>query len=127
MSVKPYSTGRGQPMVAIDRPITETQRWAYPLLLIFSGVALGVSGLPAPLYGIYETAWHLTPLATTIIFAVYALAALAAVLVSGRISDVIGRKPVLVGALIAMLIGLGVFLVADNMALLLLARTIHGA
>lgn len=107
--------------------IEHGQRWAYPLLLIFSGVALGVSGLPAPLYGIYETAWHLTPLATTVIFAVYALAALAAVLVSGRVSDVIGRKPVLVGALIAMLIGLGVFLVADNIALLLLARTIHGA
>ncbi|OBG49879.1 MFS transporter [Mycolicibacterium fortuitum] len=112
---------------ALGWDIEGDQRWAYPLLLIFGGVALGVSGLPAPLYGIYETAWHLTPLATTIIFAVYALAALAAVLVSGRISDVIGRKPVLVGALIAMLIGLGVFLVADNMALLLLARTIHGA
>lgn len=41
-------------MVAFDRPITETQRWAYPLLLVLSGVALGVSGLPAPLYGIYE-------------------------------------------------------------------------
>lgn len=115
------------PMVAIDRPISETQRWAYPLLLVLSGVALGVSGLPAPLYGIYESNWHLSPLATTIVFAVYAVAALAAVLVSGRISDVVGRKPVLVGALIALLVGLGVFLIADNMALLLLARTIHGA
>lgn len=57
----------------------------------------------------------------------YAVAALAAVLVSGRISDVVGRKPVLVVALVALLIGLGVFLVADNMAMLLLARTIHGA
>lgn len=103
------------------------QRWAYPLLLVLSGVALGVSGLPAPLYGIYETTWHLSPLATTVVFGVYAVAALAAVLVSGKISDVVGRKPVLIGALIALLIGLGVFLVADSMALLLLARTIHGA
>lgn len=106
---------------------TDTQRWAYPLLLVLSGVALGVSGLPAPLYGIYETAWHLSPLSTTIVFAVYAVAALAAVLVSGRISDVVGRKPVLVGALVAMILGLGVFLLADNMALLLVARVIHGA
>lgn len=114
--------------IPADGPLgLESQRWAYPLLLVLSGVALGVSGVPAPLYGIYETAWELTPLATTIIFAVYALAALAAVLISGRVSDVIGRKPVLVGALIAMIVGLGVFLVADNMALLLLARTIHGA
>ena len=113
-------------MVAIDHTI-QTQRWAYPLLLILSGVALGVSGIPAPLYGIYEANWHLSPLATTIVFAVYAVAALGAVLVSGRISDVVGRKPVLIGALIALLVGLAVFLVADNMAMLLLARSIHGA
>lgn len=122
-----YSNGGDTAMVAIDRPISETQRWAYPLLLVLSGVALGVSGLPAPLYGIYEENWHLSPLATTIVFAVYALAALAAVLVSGKISDVVGRKPVLLGAMVALLIGLGVFLVADSMAMLLLARAIHGA
>ncbi|MCF6387775.1 MFS transporter [Mycobacterium sp. MBM] len=114
-------------MVAFDPAADPTQRWAYPLVLVLSGVALGVSGLPAPLYGIYEANWHLSPLATTVVFAVYALAALAAVLVSGKISDVVGRKPVLVGALVALLVGLGVFLMADSMAMLLLARTIHGA
>ncbi|BBY19283.1 MFS transporter [Mycolicibacterium litorale] len=115
-------------MVAFDRSIgDETQRWAYPLLLVLSGVALGVSGVPAPLYGLYEANWHLSPLATTMIFAVYAVAALGAVLVSGRISDVVGRKPVLIAALIALMVGLGVFLIADSMALLLLARAIHGA
>lgn len=114
--------------VTADRPVhTETQRWAYPLLLVLCGVALGVSGVPAPLYHLYETTWHLTPLATTVVFASYAVAALAAVLISGRISDVVGRKPVLVGALVAMIVGLGVFLVADDITLLLVARTIHGA
>ncbi len=105
----------------------DSQRWAYPLLLVLSGVALGVSGLPAPLYGIYEANWHLSPLATTVVFAVYAFAALAAVLVSGRVSDVVGRKPVLIGALVALIVGLGIFLVADSIEMLLLARTIHGA
>jgi len=114
-------------VVAVDRFTGETQRGAYSLLLVLSGVALGVSGLPAPLYGMYEEQWHLSPLATTIVFAVYAVAALGAVLVSGRISDVVGRKPVLLGALVAMIVGLGVFLVADNMAMLMLARVIHGA
>src|SRR6476469_1437880 len=128
MNVKP--TGRGMTMAGISAEGSlgpDNQRWAYPLLLVLSGVALGVSGLPAPLYGIYEANWHLSPLATTIVFAVYALAALAAVLVSGKVSDVVGRKPVLLGALVALLIGLGVFLVADSMAMLLLARAIHGA
>ena len=120
--------GGGTAVVALN-PTTgqEVQRWAYPLLLVLSGVALGVSGLPAPLYRIYEADWHLSPLSTTIVFAVYAVAALGAVLVSGRVSDVIGRKPVLLGAIAALIVGLGVFLIADNMAMLLFARTIHGA
>jgi MFS family permease len=114
-------------VVAAEPIAGETQRGAYTLLLVLSGVALGVSGLPAPLYGMYEEQWHLSPLATTIVFAVYAVAALGAVLVSGRISDVVGRKPVLLCALIAIIVGLGVFLIADNMAMLMLARVIHGA
>lgn len=103
-----------------------TQRWAYALILAASGVALGVSGVPAPLYGMYQKEWHFTPLTTTVVFAVYAFAALAAVLVSGRISDVVGRKPVLLGAFVTMIIGLVVFLLADNVAMLLVARALHG-
>jgi MFS family permease len=114
-------------VVASDQSTVETQRGAYALLLVLSGVALGVSGLPAPLYGMYEEKWHLSPLSTTLVFAVYAVAALGAVLVSGKISDVVGRKPVLLGALAAMIVGLGVFLLADGMAMLMLARIIHGA
>ncbi|MFI5779865.1 MFS transporter [Nocardia sp. NPDC051570] len=103
-----------------------TKPWAYALILVASGVALGVSGVPAPLYGIYQKQWNFSPLTTTIVFAVYAIAALAAVLVSGKISDAVGRKPVLLGAFATMVLGLVVFLFADNVAMLLLARALHG-
>ncbi|MFC8532082.1 MFS transporter [Nocardia sp. NPDC057227] len=102
------------------------QRWAYPLVLVATGVALGVSGAPAPLYGLYESEWNLSPLTTTVIFAVYAVAALAAVLVTGRISDVLGRKPVLLGAFGTMIAGLVVFVAADSVPMLVLARALHG-
>ncbi|MGY0500526.1 MFS transporter [Nocardia sp. FBN12] len=108
-------------------PVEAGQRWAYGLVLAASAVALGVSGAPAPLYGIYETEWHLSPLTTTMVFAVYAFAALGAVLVSGRISDVVGRKPVMIGAFATMILGLVVFLLADSVPMLLLARALHGA
>ncbi|PKV80696.1 MFS transporter [Nocardia fluminea] len=108
-------------------PAETGQRWAYGLVLAASAVALGVSGAPAPLYGIYETEWHLSPLTTTVVFAVYAFAALGAVLVSGRISDVVGRKPVMIGAFATMILGLVVFLLADSVPMLLLARALHGA
>ncbi|RMI27921.1 MFS transporter [Nocardia stercoris] len=103
-----------------------SQRWAYGLILLASAVALGVSGAPAPLYGLYQKEWHFSPLTTTIVFAVYAVAALAAVLVSGRISDSVGRKPVLIGSFVTMVAGLVVFLLADNVAMLLVARALHG-
>ncbi|QIS21531.1 MFS transporter [Nocardia terpenica] len=113
--------------IAATAPVQRTaQPWAYALILAASGVALGVSGAPAPLYGLYQKQWHFSPLTTTIVFAVYAVAALAAVLVSGKISDVVGRKPVLLGAFVTMVIGLVVFLFADNVAMLLLARALHG-
>jgi MFS family permease len=105
----------------------EVQRWAYGLVLTLTGIALGVSGMPAPLYGIYQSEWHLTPLTTTVVFAVYAVAALGAVLVSGTISDAVGRKPVLLGATLTLLVGLVVFLFADNVWMLLAARALHGA
>ncbi|CAM3833294.1 MFS transporter [Smaragdicoccus niigatensis] len=105
----------------------QPQRWAYALVLTLSGIALGVSGMPAPLYGIYQSEWHFTPLTTTVVFAVYAFAALGAVLVSGKISDVVGRRPVLLGATAALIVGLVVFLFASNVWMLLIARAIHGA
>lgn len=102
------------------------QPWAYALVLAATGVALGVSGVPAPLYGLYEQQWHFSPLTTTVVFAVYAIAALGAVLVSGRISDVVGRKPVLLGAFVLMIAGLGIFVLADTVPMLLAARALHG-
>jgi MFS family permease len=100
---------------------------AYPLLIALLAVALGVSGVPAPLYGIYQQEWHLAPITTTLVFAVYAFAALGSVLVAGQVSDRFGRKPLLVGAAITMVVGLVVFMTAHGVAALFVARALHGA
>ena len=107
-------------------PPTARRIPAYPLLITLMAVALGVSGAPAPLYGIYQQRWDLAPITTTLIFAVYAFGALAAVLVAGVLSDRYGRKPLLVAAVVAMLAGLAAFMAADGVALLLVARVLHG-
>ncbi|HEX7716594.1 MAG TPA: MFS transporter [Marmoricola sp.] len=100
---------------------------AYPLLISLLAVALGVSGVPAPLYGVYEREWHLAPITTTLVFAVYAFGALGSVLVAGQVSDRYGRKPLLVGAVVAMVVGLVVFMTAHGVAALFVARGLHGA
>lgn len=107
-----------------DRP---EQAWAYPLVITLLAVSLGVSGAPAPLYGLYEERWGLAPLTTTLVFAAYAFAALGAVLMAGRASDKYGRKPLLVGAAVTMLLGLVIFMTAQGVAALFVARTLHGA
>src|SRR5689334_2873248 len=115
-------------VAAIPTTITRKQGVAaYPLLIALLAVALGVSGAPAPLYGIYQRQWHLAPLTTTLVFAVYAFAALGSVLVAGKASDKFGRKPLLVGAAIAMIAGLLIFMTAHGVAALFVARALHGA
>lgn len=100
---------------------------AYPLLIALLAVALGVSAAPAPLYGVYQRQWHLAPLTTTLVFAVYAFAALGSVLVAGKVSDRVGRKPLLIAAAVAMVIGLLIFMTAHGVAALFVARALHGA
>lgn len=118
ISTRPVATA---PQTAVE------QAWAYPLLITLLAVSLGVSGAPAPLYGLYAERWNLAPITTTLVFAVYAFAALGAVLVAGQASDRFGRKPLLVGAAVGMLAGLVVFMTASGLPALFVGRFIHGA
>lgn len=102
------------------------QPWAFGMLLTLLAVSLGVSGAPAPLYGLYAEEWGFAPITTTVVFAVYAVAALTAVLVTGAISDRFGRRPVLLVAATLIVVGLGLFIAADSVAWLLAARVVHG-
>jgi MFS family permease len=103
------------------------QRWAYPLVITLLAASLGVSGAPAPLYGLYQQQWDLAPITSTVVFAAYAVAALGAVLVAGQASDKYGRKPLLLAAAAVMVGGLVVFMTADGVAALVVARVLHGA
>jgi hypothetical protein len=87
---------------------------------------LAASAAPSPLYPVWATRWGASAGALTAVFAVYALALLASLLVLGRTSDVVGRRPVLVAATALELASLLVFLTAGDVTLLLLARTVQG-
>jgi MFS family permease len=76
------------------------------LAFVFAAAMLGTT-LPTPLYVIYQAQWHFSAATVTVIFAVYAVAVLATLLVAGRSSDQAGRRPVLAVAL-----GLSAFFVA---------------
>jgi MFS family permease len=81
---------------------------------------------PSPFYPTLQEQLHLLPVATTGIFAVYAVALLAALLVFGSVSDHLGRRPVISAAFILLACSVTAFLLADSLALLLVARILQG-
>lgn len=84
------------------------------------------AGAPTPLLPIYEREWSFAPWVLTLVFGVYAVALLLALLVTGSLSDHIGRRPVLIGSVALELVGMLVFLAAQDVEILILARVIQG-
>jgi MFS family permease len=92
---------------------------------VFSAVILGTA-LPAPLYAIYQRQWHFSAGVLTLIFAVYAVAVLATLLLAGRVSDQAGRKPVMAAALGFGAASAVVFILASSPGWLYPARILSG-
>ena len=87
---------------------------------------LAASAAPTPLYAIYQQQWGFSPVTTTIVFGVYAVAVLGSLLTFGRLSDYAGRRPVLLTALAVQVASLIVFATAGGVGDLLVARVIQG-
>lgn len=84
------------------------------------------AGAPTPLYGVYAERIGFSSATLTVIFAIYVVALLATLLVAGSLSDFVGRKPVLLAALALEIVSLAMFLPAQSVTLLILARTVQG-
>src|SRR6202046_3759415 len=87
---------------------------------------LAASAAPTPLYAIYQAKWHFTPITTTVVFGVYAVAVLVSLLTLGKLSDHVGRRPVLLTALAVHAGSLVIFATATGVPALLGARVVQG-
>jgi predicted MFS family arabinose efflux permease len=105
---------------------TLTPRVAYAHVAAVIGLALFASGTPSPLYGTYRELWGFSPVVLTLIYATYAFGVLAALLLAGRLSDEIGRRPVLLTALATLMATTVLFMLADSTAWLFIARGVQG-
>ena len=72
------------------------------------------AGAPTPLLPIYEASWQFPTSLVTVAFGVYAIALMLTLLVVGSLSDHIGRRPLLIGALTLELVSMLVFLVSPS-------------
>ena len=87
---------------------------------------LAASSAPTPLYHLYQEGLHFSAGTLTLIFGVYALSLLAALLTVGSLSDHLGRKPVIFVALVLNMLAMLLFIHADSVAWLIAARTLQG-
>jgi MFS family permease len=99
---------------------------AFGLVAAIIGLALFASATPTPLYGDYAARWHFSTGTLTSVYAIYAVGVLAALLLVGRISDEVGRRPVLIVALSALLLSTVLFMEARSVAWLFAARGLQG-
>src|SRR5215218_1688988 len=101
---------------------TSSPRVAYAHVAAVIGLALFASGTPSPLYGTYRELWGFSPVVLTLIYATYAFGVLASLLLAGRLSDEIGRRPVLLASLATLMATSVVFMLADSTVWLFVAR-----
>jgi predicted MFS family arabinose efflux permease len=117
-------------MTSLSIPISRTRTLspsvAFGLLTSILLMLLASSSAPTPLYAIYQAQWGFSAITITVIFGVYAVAVLLSLLVFGALSDHIGRRPVLLAALLLQAGVMLVFAFAGGLDVLLLARVLQG-
>jgi len=82
--------------------------------------------LPTALYATYAHRFGFGSGTLTLIFAAYVAGILAVLVLLGDLADRIGCRAVLLAAVIVAVLGSALFVAADSIAMLLLARLLHG-
>jgi MFS family permease len=136
LDARPDRTQAAAELAAMTRPQSlpaarDASRRLPPMVAFYLQASIAVfflagSSAPTPLYAFYQAEWGFSPITTTIVFGVYALAVLSALLTVGSLSDHVGRRPVLLAAVVAQVITMAIFMTADGVPALLVARIVQG-
>ncbi|MEU4292525.1 MFS transporter [Kribbella sp. NPDC026596] len=122
-------------MTALDLPAsvatqprrTLSRRASFWTAAAVAGISLWTSAAPTTTYPLYASTWHLTPTATTAIFAVYPVVLVAFLLVFGQLSDYIGRRATMLYGVGALLAGVLLFAIAPSVGWVYAGRALMGA
>src|SRR6478752_328849 len=128
MVSSPISATQALPS-ALARPARRawiSDKAAFGLLASLAVSFLAGSSAPTPLYGLYQAHWGFSPIITTVAFGIYALAVLGSLLTVGRLSDHVGRRPVLLVAVLVQALTMLLFATVDGVGALLTARFVQG-
>ncbi|MFG3308185.1 MFS transporter [Streptomyces wuyuanensis] len=102
------------------------RRPGYPAAAAVFAIGMAGTTLPTPLYGLYQEQIGFSELTVTVVFAVYAIAVITALLVAGNYSDAVGRRPVLLAAMGFSAASACCFLLESGLPLLFAGRLLSG-
>lgn len=114
--------------IGVSRPSSAalSRTVAFWSLAVILALLLFASSAPSPLYVVYQAEFGFSSLTLTSVFAVYAIALLASLVVAGSVSDHVGRRPTLLVALAIELVGMLAFAEAQSIEWLFAARMLQG-
>ena len=123
-SIPSVGTGRGVSRRASRRTLRPVVAFVGSALA-FVAVAFSV-GAPSPLFVLYQHEWGFADWMLTVAFGIYAITLLVTLLIAGSLSDHIGRRPVLIGGLGLIMVAMVVFLFAQDIGWIVVARAVQG-
>jgi MFS family permease len=109
-----------------DRQARSKRRQAFWIVAYALSMTIMGNNLPAPLYPLYQQLWHFSTGMLTVVFAVVAVSVFPALLFLGPLSDVRGRRPVLLLGVALAIAGALVFILAQGVGWLIVARLLQG-
>jgi MFS family permease len=98
----------------------------YALAALVFAVGMAGTTLPTPLYGLYRQEIGFSEFMVTVVFAVYAAGVIAALLIAGNFSDVLGRRPILLAGLALSALSAVCFVFEGGLPLLFVGRLLSG-
>jgi predicted MFS family arabinose efflux permease len=107
-------------------PMRLPSRAAFYLVASITLTFLAGSSAPTPLYALYQAQWGFSSTMLTVAFGVYAIAVLSSLLVVGRLSDHVGRRPVLMVAALMQAFAMVILATAHGLPDLLIGRVVQG-
>jgi MFS family permease len=122
-TVSGQRSGQSKPTRQIPRLSRRAGVWAVAFAFL---VLTAFATAPSAIYGIFVRRDHLSPITLTVVYAVYAAGVVASLLLAGHVSDLYGRRVVLISGLLVAGLAAVVFLIWTSLPGLLVARLLTG-
>lgn len=109
----------------IAAPSVRHERGFWTVAVAFA-VSLAFTVVPTPLWAIYQRHDGYSTIAVTVAFAAYAIGVIVSLFLAGHLSDRLGRRRVLVPAILLEVLAAALFLTSTSLGVVIVARVLSG-